>query len=70
MESFFRILLLVLALVLLLIDVRGLLGYDLVLPTKFSGLQRFQGRYARVAGGVYLLFALLTLFAAYATTWK
>ena len=70
MESVGRIVLLLVALTFLFIAVRGLLGFDLVLPTKFSGLKRFRGRSARVAGGVSLFFALLMLFAIYATTWK
>lgn len=70
MELGFRIGLLIFALVLFLIGVRGLLGFDLVVPTKFSGLKRFTGRSARVVGGVYLFFGLIMFFATYATTWK
>lgn len=65
-----RILMLIFALVMFFIGVRGLLAFDLVLPTKFSGLKRFTGRAARVAGGVYLFFGFVMLFAIYATTWK
>jgi hypothetical protein len=56
------------ALVFLYIAVRGLLGFDIVLPTKFSGLKRFKGRSARAAGAVMLFFGLLLLCMSYATT--
>jgi hypothetical protein len=67
-NSLFTIVFLLGALVCLYTAVRGLLGFDLVLPTKFSGLKRFKKSSARAAGAVMLFFGLLLLCVSYATT--
>jgi hypothetical protein len=66
-ESFFRFLFLLIALVFFYVGVRGLLGHSIVLPTKFSGLQRFRGRPARVAGAVAVFSGLLFVCAYWLT---
>jgi hypothetical protein len=67
-NSFFTIVFLLGGLVCLYAAIRGLLGFDLVLPTKFSGLKRFKGRSTRAAGALMLFFGLLLLCISYATT--
>ena len=64
--SLFSLGFLVAGLVFLILGVRGLLGFAIRLPTKFSGLKRFTGRSARYAGGVALFFGVVFLCLSYA----
>ena len=49
--------------------VRGLLGFDIALPTKSGALQHFTGRSARVAGGVSTALSLMFLYFGVSTLW-
>ena len=53
-------------LVLLFTGVRGLLGFPIVFPTKFSGWRRFSGDSARAVGGVAFFFGVVCLCVSYA----
>jgi hypothetical protein len=64
---FFGVAFLLVGIAFLYTGVRGLLGFDIALPTKSGSVQHFTGQLARVAGGVSAALGLLFLYFCYST---